>query len=86
MSAIRAVTLKEVRYKGEIVARNIQLTMDLDSCVDVMEELRNLFGCVWFWQKDWFMLGYHIFFGCGDLYKLDHLEIDLEFEDNRSLF
>lgn len=80
MSAIHLVTLTEVRFDGKIVADNIQLIMDLDSCVDVMEELAGLFGHTWFWQKDWFMLGQYIFFGQGNYYKLDDLEIDLKFE------
>ena len=46
-----------------------------------MEELQYLFTHDWFWQKDWFMLGQYIFFGQGNNYKLDDLEIDLTFED-----
>lgn len=81
MSAIHLVTLKEVRFDGEVVAKNIMLTIDLDSCVDVMEELQTLFVHDWFWQKDWFQLGQYIFFGQGNTYKLDSLEIDLSFKD-----
>lgn len=81
MSAIHLVTLKEVRFKGEVVANDIHLSIDLDSCVDIMEELQYLFTHDWFWQKDWFMLGQHLFFGQGNNYKLDDLEIDLTFED-----
>ena len=80
MSAIRLVTLVEVTYNGVVVEKNISLSIDLDSPVDIMEEIQTLLKHTWFDQKDYFKFGEFLFFGSGKLYQDSDLQIKIKIE------
>lgn len=80
MSAIRLVTLVEVTYNGVVVEKNIGLSIDLDSPVDIMEEIQTLLKHNWFDQKDYFKFGEYLFSGSGNLYQDSDLQIKIKIE------